>query len=156
MKLLFKQRFFSWLDSYDIYDEYGSAMFTVEGKLSFGHELHILDSMGRHIGTVKEVVLAFLPRFEIYEGEKFLGYVAKKFSLFKPEFEMEFKGWRVSGNFFEWDYDITDSLGNTAAVISKQLFNFTDTYVLDIKNYSDALYVLMVVLAIDAERCSRR
>ena len=29
MKLLFKQRFFSWFDSYDIYDEAGSAMYVV-------------------------------------------------------------------------------------------------------------------------------
>ena len=32
MKLLFKQRFFSWFDSYDIYDEGGRGVFTVEGK----------------------------------------------------------------------------------------------------------------------------
>ena len=29
MKLLFKQRFFSWFDSYDIYDETGATLFTV-------------------------------------------------------------------------------------------------------------------------------
>ena len=28
MKLLFKQRFFSWFDSYDIYDEAGSTVYT--------------------------------------------------------------------------------------------------------------------------------
>ena len=32
MKLLFKQRFFSWFDSYDIYDETGTAVYTVEGN----------------------------------------------------------------------------------------------------------------------------
>ena len=31
----------------------------------------------------------------------------------------------------------------------------TDTYVLDISKPEDALYVLMFVLAIDAEKCSR-
>ena len=30
MRLLFKQRFFSWFDSYDIYHEDGSIAFTVE------------------------------------------------------------------------------------------------------------------------------
>ena len=28
MRLLFKQRFFSWFDSYDIYDEDGNTVFT--------------------------------------------------------------------------------------------------------------------------------
>ena len=49
MKLLFKQRFFSWFDSYDIYDEAGNVVFTVEGKLGWGHVLHILDRDGKHI-----------------------------------------------------------------------------------------------------------
>lgn len=34
--------------------------------------------------------------------------------------------------------------------------NWTDTYVLDIANPEDALTVLMLVLAIDAEKCSRQ
>ena len=33
MKLLFKQRFFSWFDSYDIYDETGNTMFVVKVNL---------------------------------------------------------------------------------------------------------------------------
>lgn len=54
MRLLFKQRFFSWFDSYDIYDEDGNTVFTVEGKLAWGHCLHILNAMGDHIGTVQQ------------------------------------------------------------------------------------------------------
>lgn len=37
MKMLFKQRLFSWFDSYDIYDEQGNVMFVVKGQLSWGH-----------------------------------------------------------------------------------------------------------------------
>ena len=51
MKLYFKQRFFSWFDSYDIYHEDGSVAYTVEGKLSWGHCLHILSPQGEHIAT---------------------------------------------------------------------------------------------------------
>ena len=36
MKMLFKQRMFSWFDSYDIYDEYGNTLFVVKGQLSWG------------------------------------------------------------------------------------------------------------------------
>lgn len=50
MKLYFKQRFFSWFDSYDIYDyDTGDVVYTVEGQLAWGHCLHILDAGGRHI-----------------------------------------------------------------------------------------------------------
>ena len=73
MKLLFKQRFFSWFDSYDIYNEAGETVYTVEGKLSWGHCLHILDAAGNHIGTVKERVLTLLPKFELYENDVYIG-----------------------------------------------------------------------------------
>lgn len=45
--------------------------------------------------------------------------------------------------------------GACIAEISKQLFNWTDTYVIDVHDPEDALCALMLVLAIDAEKCSR-
>ena len=65
MRLLFRQRLFSWFDSYDIYDESGSAVYRVEGRLSWGHRLEVYDAEGRHLATLREKVLTFLPRFEI-------------------------------------------------------------------------------------------
>ena len=55
----------------------------------------------------------------------------------------------------EWDYNILDASGRPVASISKEILKWTDTYVLDIAEERNALYVLMVVLAIDAEKCSR-
>ena len=43
MKLLFRQRFLSFFDSYDIYDEYGEVYFKVVGKLAWGHKFHVYD-----------------------------------------------------------------------------------------------------------------
>ena len=54
LKLLFKQRFFSWFDSYDIYDEAGNTVYEVKGQLSWGHCLKIFDRAGREIGTVQD------------------------------------------------------------------------------------------------------
>ncbi len=64
-------------------------------------------------------------------------------------------GWHIDGDFFEWDYAIADAGGYRIAAISKQLFNWTDTYVIDVIRPQDALCALMVALAIDAEKCSR-
>ena len=41
MKLLFKQRFFSWFDSYDIFHEAGNRVFEVKGELAWEHLLRI-------------------------------------------------------------------------------------------------------------------
>ncbi len=155
MKLLFKERLFSWFDSYDIYNESGETVYTVEGQLAWGHCLKIFDVNGNEIGTVKERVFTFMPKFEIYLGENYIGCISKEFSLFTPKFEIDYNGWYVEGDFFEWDYNILNSSGENIAAISKELFNWTDTYAIDVYNQEDALSVLMLVLAIDAEKCSR-
>lgn len=153
MKLLFKQRFFSWLDSYDIYDENGRTVFTVEGKLAWGHKLEVHDASGRHVATLQEKILTLLPRFELYIEGCFMGEIVKEFSFFKPSFSIECSGWKAEGDFWEWDYHITDSLGRTVAQIEKQLFNWSDTYVIDVAEPQDSLLALLVVLAIDAVKC---
>ena len=155
MRLLFKQRFFSWFDSYDIYDEDGNTVFTVEGKLAWGHCLHILNAAGEHIGTVQQRVLTFLPKFELYIGKQYYGCICKEFTFFTPRFTLECSDWEVNGSFMEWDYDITDATGNTVASISKEILHLTDQYVIDVVDENDALTALMFVLAIDAEKCSR-
>lgn len=39
--------------------------------------------------------------------------------------------------------------------VEKELLHFTDTYVLDIKHEADQFMCLMIVLAIDAAKCSQ-
>ena len=97
MKLLFKQRFFSWFDSYDIYDEAGNTVYTVEGKLAWGHCLHILNAAGDHIGTVREQVLTFLPKFELYVQDQYVGCIQKEFTFFTPKFDIDCNDGRVQG-----------------------------------------------------------
>ena len=155
MKLLFKQKLFSWFDSYDIYNESGDTVYTVKGQLAWGHCLKIFDADGHEIGSGKEQLLTFLPKFEMYLGAQYLGSISKELSIFKPKYRIDCNGWQVEGNFLEWDYRILDSSGQYIAGISKELLKWTDTYILDIRRPQDALCVLMFVLAIDAEKCSR-
>ena len=155
MKLLFKQRLFSWFDSYDIYDAQGGVFCTVKGQLSWGHCLNVYDSRGSRIGTVKERVLTILPKFEIYIGGTYRGCIRKELTLLRPRYNIDFNGWQVQGSILEWDYTICDQSGRQVAAVSKQLFRLTDTYVIDVNDPNDALYSLMLVLAIDAEKCSR-
>ena len=155
MQLLFKQRFFSWFDSYDIFDGQGQTVYTVEGKLSWGHRLHILDARGEHIATVKQRLMTFMPCFELYEGERYVGCIKKEFTFFRPSFSVDCNGWSVSGDFMEWDYQIVDAAGDVVTTVSKELFQMTDTYMIDVPDPENALHALMVVLAIDAEKDSR-
>ncbi|MCI5869918.1 MAG: LURP-one-related family protein [Dorea sp.] len=154
MKLLFKQRMFSWFDSYDIYDEAGNTVYIVKGQLAWGHCLKIFDAVGNEVGTVQERVLTFLPKFEIYIKEQYVGCITKEFTFLKPKFNIDYNGWHVEGDFFGWDYQVYDMSGSCIAGVSKELFHWTDTYVIDVPDSKNALGALMLVLAIDAEKCS--
>ena len=155
MKLYFKQRFFSWFDSYDIYDEQENVIFVVKGQLSWGHCLKIFDAYGQEVGMIKERILTFLPKFEVYRGGQYLGCIKKEMSILRPKYNIEYNGWHIEGSFLEWNYQIIDRRGGMVAAVSKELFHLTDQYVIDVVNPQDGLTALMFVLAIDAEKCSR-
>ena len=156
MKLVFKQKMFSWFDSYNVYDGYDeSIVYTIKGQLFLGHCFKIFDTNGFEVATVRQKIFTFLPKFELYYGDRYVGCISREFSLFKPKYNIDFNGWHVEGNFFEWDYQIIDSNGVEIATISKELLNWTDTYSINVYNPQDALNALMLVLAIDAEKCSR-
>lgn len=155
MKLRFKQRLFSWLDSYDIYDEAGNTVYTVKGQLSWGHKLKVMDARGNEVALLQEKLLSWLPRFEMYVMGELVGTIRKEWTLFKPRFHVDYNGWEMQGNFWEWDYDIHDRQGGLVATVNKEILNWTDTYVIDVVEPAEALNVLMLVLAIDAEKCSR-
>lgn len=155
MRMYFKQRLFSWFDSYDIYDEQGNTLYVVKGQLAWGHCLKIFDTYGNEVGTVKERVLTFLPKFEVYLGNQYLGCISKEFTFFKPKYDIDYNGWHIDGSVMEWEYEMTNAMGYMVASVSKELFHLTDQYVIDVPNQQDALIVLMFVLAIDAEKCSR-
>ncbi len=85
MKLCFKQRFFSWFDSYDIYDaSTGATAFTVEGSSPGDTACTFSTRRGRHIATVKQRVLTFLPKFDLYIGERSIGTIRKGVHALPP------------------------------------------------------------------------
>ena len=156
MKLIIKQKMFSLFDAFDVYGEDRKIAYKVKGELSLGHKLKIFNPQGDELGEVSQKLISVTPTFELYEKGKKIGSIKKKlFKLFGSAYSIESLGWTAKGNFSEWNYTIKDSKGKMVAKIGKQIFNLTDTYVLDVADPQDALHVLMFVIAIDAEKCSR-
>ena len=57
MRLLIKQRVFSWTDSYDVYDENENAKYFVKAEFfSLGHQLHIYDRNDRELGVISSII----------------------------------------------------------------------------------------------------
>ncbi|WP_302452610.1 LURP-one-related/scramblase family protein [Victivallis vadensis] len=155
MKMLFRQRFFSWLDSYDVHAEDGTVLFTVKGVLSWRYTLKIFTPDGREAGMIKARMITFpKPVFDLTVNGGAAGCITQEFSLFRPSFTLDFRNWKISGDWLEWNYRIMR--GSTpVAVIAKRLWNLTDTYEIDVTDPEDALGALMVTLAIDAVKSSK-
>lgn len=154
MQLLIKQRVFSWTDSYDIYDGNGEPKYFVKAELlSIGHRLHVYDHNRNEIGVIKQRILTLLPAFDIEIGGIVRGSIQKKFTLFRPQYEVDFNGWRVEGDFLGWNYDVYEGCSSIIH-ISKELLHWGDTYVINYVNPKDELMGLLLVIAIDAANCS--
>lgn len=155
MELLIKQRVFSWTDSYDIYDADGNRKYFVKAEFfSLGHQLHVSDASGNEIGVIRQRLFSFLPAFDIEIGGVVRGSIQKQFALFRPKYEVDCMGWRVEGDFLGWDYDVYSGC-SPVIHISKKLFQWGDTYVIDIANPEDELMGMLLVIAIDAANCTQ-
>ena len=155
MRLMIKQRVFSWTDTYDVYDENQNPKYFVKAEfLSIGHRIHIYDMQGNELGMIRERVLTLLPIFEIEMNGTVCGRIEKRFTLFRPKYEIDFNGWRAEGDFLGWEYDVYSGCSSILH-ISKELFHWGDTYVLDFANPADELMGLLLVIAIDAANCSQ-
>ena len=155
MQLLIKQRVFSWTDTYDVYDETGEPRYFVKAEfLTLGHQIHVYDKRsGQELGSIHQRLFTLMPTFEIVINGRVVGAVRKRFSLFVPRYEVDYRGWDVEGDFMNWDYQVTR--GSTEIMtISRELFRWGDTYVLRYDNPADEMPGLILVIAIDAANCN--
>lgn len=153
--LFIKQKIFSWLDSYDVYDEDQNPVYSVKGQLAFGHKFHIHDATtGQHVATISQELMTLLPRFSVTIMDHEVGSISKELSLFKPRFTIDFMNWHVDGDLLGYNYTIYDALGSTIAIISKEILSWSDTYRIDVHDPNDMLASLCLVLAIDAILCN--
>lgn len=155
MELQIKQRVFSWTDSYDVYDETGTPKYDVRADFfSFGHQIHIYDKRtGEELGSVHQRLLTLLPTFELVMNGRTVGLIRKKFTLFSNDYQVDYRGWDVEGDFLGWDYRVMQ--GNSEVMsISKQWLAWGDTYTLRFQNPANEFPGLLLVIAIDAANCT--
>ena len=155
MKLIFKQRLLSVLDSYDIYDEFGNTEYIVKGEIGLSHRFRIYNNRNIELAYIKQSLFKIFPEFKMYINGNYVGCVKKRFSLLKPIFTVKCKGLYIEGDIFELNYKIKDNCNHDIASINKKLFSFSDKYVLNVKNREDVLHALVIVLSIDALKCNK-
>lgn len=154
MKLLLKQRFLSFLDSYDVFDESGDVVFHVSSDFSFGRCMHIHSSSGEEVGAIKQRVWTFMPKFDWTLPKQGKMTLSRSLS-FHPVYELSPLGYQAEGDFPAWNYQIKDKEGILIASMSKEVWNLTDTYAIHVEDPSKAILALMFALSVDAEKASQ-
>ena len=152
MKLFIKQRAFSWFDNYKIFDEDGNPMYSIRGELSWGHCLRMYDTDDNEVCMVREKADTLLPKFEMYIGGTYIGCISKEPDVAKNVYTIDFNGWRIESDLMENDFQIYNGTGYQIASMTKEVLNPADTYRIKITSQQDELYVLMLMVAIDAEK----
>lgn len=154
MKLCIKQRVFSWTDTYDVYDALGAPRYFVKAEFfTLGHQIHVFDKLtNQEVGSIHQRFFTLLPTFDIIVDGRPQGTIRKRFTLFSQDYDVDYHGWQVYGNFLGWDYQVKQG-GLTVMEVSKELFHWGDTYTLEYTNPAHELPGLLLVLAIDAANC---
>lgn len=151
MKLLIKQRVFSWSETYDVYDEEQNSKYFVKGKVfSMNRQIYVYDTKTKEeLGSIQQKMFTMMPQFEVCKDNRVYGTIKKKVSMFHPKYELDYNGWYVEGDTFGWNYEVykEDML---IFRITKKLLEWGDTYELDIQNEEDEFFALLLVIAIDA------
>ena len=110
---------------------------------------YIYDLHGREVGVVRQKLLQLMPTYEIeVDGQK-LGEIKKQFNLLKKNFDVNYLGLRVDGDFFGWNYSVFQD-ENLIMTISKEIVSLGDAYMMEFSDPDIEIYGLMLVVAIDA------
>ena len=150
-KLYIKQKVFSFGDKYNIFNEAGQPVFTVQGEVfTFGAKIHLYDATGAEIFFIQQKLFRFLPEYHIYSGNTLRAIIKKQFSFFTPKLNIqsEFGDYTFVGNLFGMDFSILlDDI--TVGELHKIWLSWGDSYELSINNDNDIPLFCALSIAID-------
>jgi uncharacterized protein YxjI len=153
MRLVLKQEFWSLGDDFVIKDEHGNECYHVDGRaFSFGDKLSIHDARGIEVASIEQRVFSWGAKYEIHRPGRAVTLVSKEhFTFFYCKFEIDGPGredYEASGDFLDHEYEISGASGLVAKV-SKQWFDWSDTYGIDLSDDLDPVLMLAIVVVID-------
>ena len=150
MNLYIKQHIFTWGDQFSIYDEEGREKYCVEGEIfTWGKKLHLSDLLGNELAFIEQELFTFLPKYHVSRNGARIAEVVKEFTFFKHEYSVNGLGWKVHGDFWDHEYEITDG-DRMIASVSKEWMTWGDAYEIRFGSSVDEVAALAVVLVIDA------
>ena len=140
-------------EHFEITDDAGNPRFDVRGNLGLTQRLTIRDPSGRELAEITKHLMT--TGHDILLGGERVAQI-RHTGLFGEHFEVEsaFGEFSARGSFTGWDYSISQA-GQTVATVSRQLA-FREQFVVDTADGVNDVFILAIVLAIDAIHDERR
>lgn len=151
MKFLIKEKMFSLGNTFSIKDEFERERYRVKEVIfTLGKKLYIYDEYDEELLYIEQQYLKILEEYRFYKKDTYLGSIKKKLTIFKPEYDVYsiFGDYTIEGTILEWKFVIKRD-GKIVAEIMKALFNWTDTYSVDIDDKEDVEFILGIVIMLD-------
>lgn len=174
-----KVNFFKFENTYQVFDEQGANIGSINQKLTFGQKLlrllvnkkmlpfrlEIKDGRGVLLASISRGWTFFMSKIALSSGDgKTIGTVNQKFRLFKPNFRIfNHEGKQVAeiaGDWTAWNFVIKDESGSQIGTISKkwagvlkEVFTTADKYYVHIDpaygNMMNKILILSSAITID-------
>jgi VCBS repeat-containing protein len=130
-----------------ITDESGTPVFDVHGNLGLTQRLSFRDQSGQELAEIKKSLLT--TKHEILVSGQHVADVRHE-GIFGEHYEIDSSIGQLTakGSFGGWEYSISRA-GQAIATISRHL-SFREKFTVDVANGENDVFVLAVVMAIDA------
>ena len=149
MKLIIRQKRFTFKDRFRIEDQDGNDRYEVTGELiEASKKLHIKDMDGNEVAMIKEKMISFRPKFYLYINDELVGEIVKEYTFFKARYHITGLDWKIKGDIQKLNYEIIED-DRKIAEVRKKFFAMSDTYLLEIDDDNNEIADLAAVLAID-------
>lgn len=143
----------SLVEHFEITDGSGSPVFDVRGNLGVSHRLTLRDRSGRELAEIKKHLMT--TGHDILVNGQRVAEVRHD-GIFGEHYEIDSSLGRLTakGSFTGWSYSISEG-GRPVATISRELA-LREKFSVDIADSANDVFILAVVLAIDAIHDERR
>lgn len=152
MRYVIREKFWSWGDDFHIYNEQRAPVYFVDGAaFSWGDNLSFQDMDGNELAHIRQKMISWKPRYQIFRDGELFAEVIKEFSWLNKTFTLDVPGpndYEIEGKFWRHDYEFRRH-DRAVAVVSKPFWSWSDTYGVETTDGEDDISILCAAIVID-------
>ncbi|MFD1420653.1 LURP-one-related/scramblase family protein [Lactiplantibacillus songbeiensis] len=148
-QLYLNQKVWSVREKFAVLDHQDRPVYQAVGSLfKIPKHFDILDLHDHIVATVTKQPFSWLPRFYLKIGDQQVATIQKRFTFFKPRYDLVAAGLTVTGDFWDMNFDVSRK-GQLVGRVAKRWFSIGDKYEMTIQDSADELLIVGLVIAID-------